>query len=235
MGFDLYSANLDSISFSDVENFLGMSGPIERRPTEGILLDFKSSDSGEWVDSVVAFANTAGGILLLGVESDKIQNNSPVAIPGLEFAGGDIKARLTSTLVSRIIPRPDFDIAAAALPQDLRDTWCWFVYQRDNIRPTAIRKAAIDPDFQFELKTHLGTRLYETWNTFSKSERLSAKRRSRVFNTSPLCPSFLNIKKTMTALRRTKERLSPSTFGQFDRGLLFDSAWIAPSMTLRLG
>ena len=77
MALDLYTADIDSVSFNDIEGFLGMSSPVELRPTEGVLLDFKVSDSGDWVDSVTAFANTAGGILLLGVDGDKTKNNGP--------------------------------------------------------------------------------------------------------------------------------------------------------------
>ena len=118
MAKDLFSGNLELISFTDVEEFLGMSSPVEGRPTEGTLLDYKVDDSGDWVDAVAAFANTSGGILFFGVQGDRKQNNAPVAMPGILFSGGDIKARLTSKIVSQVSPRPEFDVVAAPLPTD---------------------------------------------------------------------------------------------------------------------
>jgi hypothetical protein len=118
MAKDLFSEKLELISFTDVEEFLGMSSPVAARPTEGALLDYKVDDSGDWVDAVAAFANTAGGLLFFGVQSDKRQNNAPIAVPGLVFSGGDIKARLTAKIVSQVSPRPEFDIGAMPLPTD---------------------------------------------------------------------------------------------------------------------
>jgi len=118
MAKDLFTENLDLVSFSDVEEFLGMNSRIQVRPTEGTRLDYKVDDSGDWVDAVAAFANTSGGLLFLGVQSDQRQNNAPVALPGIEFAGGDIKARLTAKLVSQISPRPEFQMAATPLAND---------------------------------------------------------------------------------------------------------------------
>lgn len=70
-----------------------MPRDVDRRPSEGVVLDFKVEDACEWVDAVAAFANTAGGIVLLGVKGNKKQNNAPIAVPGMELTAGDIKAR----------------------------------------------------------------------------------------------------------------------------------------------
>lgn len=119
MAKDLFSAPFDSISFPDIDDFLGMGGPIETRPDEGTLLDYKSDESGDWVEAIAAFANTAGGLVFLGVQSDRNKNNAPVATPGILFSG-DIKARLTSKIVSQVTPRPEFDVVASPLPSDLK-------------------------------------------------------------------------------------------------------------------
>lgn len=115
---DLFSGSLDLLSFADFEDFLGLGEPVETRPSEGTLLDYKVDDSGDWVEAVAAFANTSGGLLFLGVRSDKQQNNAPIAILGIVFSGGDIKARLTAKIVSQVTPRPEFEIAAAQLSND---------------------------------------------------------------------------------------------------------------------
>ena len=115
---DLFSGRLDLLSFADFEDFLGLREPVEARPTEGTLLDYKVDDSSDCVEAVAAFANTSGGLLFLGVRSDKQQNNAPIAILGIVFSGGDIKARVTAKIVSQVTPRPEFEIGVAQLPND---------------------------------------------------------------------------------------------------------------------
>lgn len=118
MAKDLFTENLDYISFEDIEDFLAMKSPLEVRPTEGGLIDYKVDDSGDWVDVIAAFANTSGGLVFLGVQSDKNQNNAPAAIVGIAFSGGDIKARISSRILSQVTPRPDFQIAVVPLPSN---------------------------------------------------------------------------------------------------------------------
>jgi Putative DNA-binding domain len=115
---DFFFAALDSISYTEIEEFLGISSPVETRPSEGTLLEYKSADSGDWVEVVASFANTAGGLIFLGVESDRNKNNVPIAAPGISFFGGDIKARLASKIISQVTPRPDFDMVAAPIEDD---------------------------------------------------------------------------------------------------------------------
>ena len=109
-------SDLDGLDFQGLSDFLGMGCPVESRPSEGTVLDYKSSDSGEWIEDVAAFANTAGGLLFLGVKSDKQKNNAPVQIVGIPIGNGDLKTRLTAQISSLITPRPDFEIGVIFLP-----------------------------------------------------------------------------------------------------------------------
>jgi hypothetical protein len=171
-----------------------MSSPIEARPTEGTILDYKVADSADWVETIAAFANTAGGLLFLGVESDKKQNNAPVAVPGIEFFGGDIKVRLTAKIVSRVIPRQDFDIAAAAVPAEpgrfvavirVREgTYPPYQYAKESDRlrfPIRIQDASRDSslrDMEY---------LFDKRGTFSET----TEARVLSFSSAPLFPQLL--------------------------------------------
>lgn len=116
MARDLFVDPLDNLAFDELNDFLGLQNPVESRPAEGTVLDYKISDGGDWPETVAAFANTSGGLLLLGVKSDKQKNNAPVEISGIAVGNGDLKTRLTAQIVSLVTPRPDFEVAVVSLP-----------------------------------------------------------------------------------------------------------------------
>ena len=113
---DLFSANLEKITLADVENFLALGSPEEGRPTEGIKIDYKVKVPDDLCDTVAAFANTAGGLIFLGVESQKKKNNIPTKIVGVTFAAGDARAALIGKVTSQVLPRPNVTIGAVSLP-----------------------------------------------------------------------------------------------------------------------
>jgi hypothetical protein len=116
MARDLFVDPLDVLEFDELNDFLGLQNSVESRPVEGTVLDYKVLDSGDWQENVAAFANTSGGLLFLGVKSDKQKNNAPVEIPGIAVGNGDLKTRLTAQIVSLVTPRPDFEIAVVPVP-----------------------------------------------------------------------------------------------------------------------
>jgi len=116
MACDLFVDNLNTLDFPALSDFLGLGNAVDSRPTEGTVLDYKSNDSGDWVEDVAAFANTAGGLLFLGVQSDKQKNNVPVAVVGIAVGNGDLKTRLTAQIASLITPRPDFEVGVVSVP-----------------------------------------------------------------------------------------------------------------------
>jgi predicted HTH transcriptional regulator len=113
---DLFSADIEKIALTDVENFLAIGSPEEGRPSEGIKIDYKAKVPDDLCDTVAAFANTAGGLIFLGVESQKKKNNIPTKIVGVTFAGGDARAALTGKITSQVLPRPDVVIGIVDLP-----------------------------------------------------------------------------------------------------------------------
>ncbi|MBS1854359.1 MAG: ATP-binding protein [Acidobacteria bacterium] len=84
---------------------------------EGPLLDYKAdiSPKDSWPETIAAFANTFGGIIIFGVEG---QGDQPRRLIGYDPKGVEMKTRLGSTLLSRIQPRPNIQIRVLTLDTD---------------------------------------------------------------------------------------------------------------------
>ncbi|MGH9326718.1 MAG: AlbA family DNA-binding domain-containing protein [Terriglobia bacterium] len=118
MAEDLYRLDLQRVSSTElydaVESFTSVKLPPDQRPQEGYLLDFKEDWSGRALQTVAAFANTFGGILLLGVSE---QNARPNAIVGVPYRG-ELKLRIGSVISANLVPCPVFEIGECSLPSD---------------------------------------------------------------------------------------------------------------------
>jgi hypothetical protein len=106
---NLFTDPLSAITAQDITEFLALAYPENQRPPEGSQIEYKVDLPQDLGDSIAAFANAYGGLLLIGVESDKKKQNVPVAMPGATI-GGDINARLTDRIISTVNPRPDFEV-----------------------------------------------------------------------------------------------------------------------------
>jgi hypothetical protein len=116
MPTDLYSVDLAAISGSDlykaIAEFTRVDRPIDDRPREGYLLDFKADVGERFVRSVAAMANTFGGILILGVsESD----GRPEKLDGIT-TNGELKTQVASVIASNLVPCPPFEISECGIP-----------------------------------------------------------------------------------------------------------------------
>lgn len=112
---NLFLSDLSKMSSSDVESFLALSNPADQRPTETSRLDFKESLPMDIGDAVAALSNTYGGLILIGVKSDKVKQNIPIGMPGAANLGADAKARIMDLILSTVQPRPMIeDIGLAA-------------------------------------------------------------------------------------------------------------------------
>jgi schlafen family protein len=107
---NLYSDDLASLTLPDIENFLRVAEPENQRPREGPTLDYKLALPSDLGKDVAAFANTYGGLILLGVEEVNGKKGIPSSIRGCDL-GIDPRARLTDIIVSTIHPRPRFHIS----------------------------------------------------------------------------------------------------------------------------
>src|ERR1035441_9295445 len=73
---------------------------------ENFRLDFKEKwEPGNHCPSIAAFANSYGGLLLLGVTDDR-QSFPGIPVP----AKSDLKTQLASVIASRISPLPVIEI-----------------------------------------------------------------------------------------------------------------------------
>ena len=83
MSFSIFTSSLSEINIDFIRRFNDQEIP------EGLRLDYKKEfiDGKKLAKIICSFANTNGGIILIGVLADKI-SNKPVAIPGIELRDG---------------------------------------------------------------------------------------------------------------------------------------------------
>lgn len=90
----LYTKDINSIEYDDIRLFCN------RRLPEGTRVDYKADFPKDLAKLIAAFANTEGGIVLIGVKTD--QSNRPSDICGVKFESG-LQERITSISISNIV------------------------------------------------------------------------------------------------------------------------------------
>ena len=83
--------------------------------------DFKLSWTNEAIKDVAAFANTFGGILIIGVE--KNQTDTEARIAGVTSTS-EIMTGIASAIATNISPTPAYDIAECHRPDDANKRFC---------------------------------------------------------------------------------------------------------------
>ncbi len=124
MTLDLYRDDLNRPSgaelYSGIESFCRISEPIDKRPQEGYLLDFKQEWGEKSLRTVASFANTFGGVLLVGISEE---NAKPKDIVGIQ-SNSEIKTQIASSIASNVSPTPPYDIAECSLPNEPTKRLC---------------------------------------------------------------------------------------------------------------
>ncbi len=110
------SKSIDDLTYDDIVLF------ISQRISESINLDYKMelTNTKELAKDVSSFANTEGGILIYGVETDESDKPKPIednAIVGIQTEPG-LKEKIENQIISCILPRPDFFIKIISIPQE---------------------------------------------------------------------------------------------------------------------
>jgi hypothetical protein len=98
-----------------VEAFTRISQPPTDRTQEGYLVDFKAIWSVPALQTVAAFANTFGGLLLVGVSDDHGRADQ---IVGIVAQRQELKTSIASSIASNISPTPRYEIRDVAFPSD---------------------------------------------------------------------------------------------------------------------
>jgi hypothetical protein len=115
---DLYKDDLitpaDQDLYAAIELFIRMTSPQTERTQEGYLLDFKATWSDSSLRAVAAFANTFGGLLIVGV-SDK--DGRADEIVGIASKRQELKTSIASAIASNISPTPPYDLRDVAFPE----------------------------------------------------------------------------------------------------------------------
>lgn len=144
---DLFTCRLDDVTTEDVLAFLRWeSAPGERLP-EGVRVDYKRAEDTDKIGDVAcAFANTFGGLLVIGVEE---RDGRPSQLPGVPKARGDLKTRIASTIQSTVHPRPVFEVQTVALPGDdtrelavlrvAKGDWPPYMFTKDRKNKVSVR------------------------------------------------------------------------------------------------
>ena len=110
MATDLYRDDFSRLSdaevFRAIEAFTRISEPIQARPRESFVLDFKKEWGDRALFTVAAFAHTFGGVLIVGVSEKDAQ---PDELVGIE-ATGELKTTIASSIATNISPPPSYEI-----------------------------------------------------------------------------------------------------------------------------
>lgn len=109
---DFYSDDLSQIALVDVKSFLCLDCEESQRPTEGPTIEYKEMLPQDIGDDVAALSNTYGGLIFIGVKSNKAKQNIPIAIVDSQLPA-DCKARISDKIFSTVHPRPQIDIGVA--------------------------------------------------------------------------------------------------------------------------
>lgn len=115
---DLYFGDIeDPRVYRDETILTDVRALIKASQREGPVLDYKQdvSDKDNWAEAAAAFANTFGGRIIFGVEA---KADRPHRMTGFDPRDTEIKTKLASTLLSRVQPRPDFQIRVVTLDDD---------------------------------------------------------------------------------------------------------------------
>ncbi len=127
----LYSKNILEIGWNDVVEFCN------QRIQEGATLDYKKDFPNNLQKTIAAFANTMGGIILIGVDEDD-ENKPKLPVEGIKFERG-ISERIINIILSNITP-PVFPEIQVCVNDDNSKAVAIIRVPQSNKTPHAINK-----------------------------------------------------------------------------------------------
>lgn len=143
MAVDLFTDDLDAVSNDEL--FVAISDFAELQPNEGWRHDY----TREWTDSsiknIAAFANTFGGLFIIGVE--KGQTDAMCQVVGVECKS-EYKTRVASSIAANISPVPSYRIFECHKPGETDRKFCVvrvaegrtvYLVTKKDVRPVYVR------------------------------------------------------------------------------------------------
>lgn len=104
----MFNKNISEIEYSDVQTFCESFG-------EGVRVEYKSELIKNLPKVISSFANTQGGVLLIGVKTDKV-HNKVISIDGIEKSDG-IEEAILSSCLQGIYPAVIPEVGIVNIPQ----------------------------------------------------------------------------------------------------------------------
>jgi hypothetical protein len=111
---DLYFDDIEDRSYTDEMILQDVQRLVSSGQREGTVLDYKSdlSEKDNWPQTVAAFANSYGGLIVFGVEG---KGDEPRRLSGFDPRGVEVRTKLSSMVLDRIQPRPEFFVRVISL------------------------------------------------------------------------------------------------------------------------
>ena len=124
MSVDLFTADFSILTGIDLYNaiadFTRVNLPLDDHTQEGYTVDFKEKWSDKTLRVIAAFANTFGGIIIVGVSEEKGKAKALVG----EMSTSELKTRFAGSISANITPTPSYDITECELPTAKNNRLC---------------------------------------------------------------------------------------------------------------
>jgi predicted HTH transcriptional regulator len=118
MAIDLFTADflqLTGTTLHDAVHVITRADlPQDDRAQEGYMLDFKEEWGDKSLRVVAAFANTFGGVIVIGVTELKGKADKIVGV----LQNSELKTRIAGSIAANISPTPYYEIAECEMPND---------------------------------------------------------------------------------------------------------------------
>jgi hypothetical protein len=141
MSVDLFTDDLEALQndelYDAIEEFAAA------QPVEGWRLDYTQQWDDSSLKTVASFANTFGGLLIVGVKKD--QNDIVCELPGVE-SKSEYKTRIASAIATNISPAPSYKISECLKPGTSDRRFC-VVRVRESGNLHLITKKDFDPTY----------------------------------------------------------------------------------------
>lgn len=149
-------------------------------------------------------SNTYGGLIFVGVKSDRKKGNIPVALAGVGFSKGDMSAHITNRILSTVHPRPEFELGI--LPVGAQDKFLAII---------RIREGSIPPyEYTQGATVRIPVRIQDTNRqaTVREFENLFTKRKTATISPDDLVSEYLQSIAAYPMIRRATGYIRAATW-----------------------